>query len=101
MCLERNHRRNRTAVWLRQFAKPPLYTIRVDFRKILTVHTRCALVGAALGIGMGQNVLATDLVVQGVKPIAGFCLTTPWGLPCAAFSASSRLFDLNARDQDG
>jgi hypothetical protein len=22
--LERNHRRNRTAVWLRQFAKPPL-----------------------------------------------------------------------------
>jgi hypothetical protein len=31
--LERNDRRNRTAVWLRQFAKPPLYTLRVDFRK--------------------------------------------------------------------
>src|SRR3979490_3124248 len=34
----------------RQFAKPPLHPIRVDVRKILTVHTRCALVGAALGI---------------------------------------------------
>jgi hypothetical protein len=58
----------------RQFAKPPLYAIRVDVRKILTVHSRCALVGAALGISMGQNVLAADLVVQGIEPIAGFCL---------------------------
>ena len=58
----------------RQFAKPPLHPIRLDVRKILTVHSRCALVGAALGIGMGQNVLTADLVVQGIKPIAGFCL---------------------------
>jgi hypothetical protein len=58
----------------RQFAKPPLHPIRVDVRKILTVHTRCALVGAALGISMGQNVLAADLVVQGIEPLAGFCL---------------------------
>jgi hypothetical protein len=43
-------------------------------RKILTVHTRCALVGAALGIGMSQDVLAADLVVQGIKAIAGFGL---------------------------
>jgi hypothetical protein len=55
-------------------SSPSHRTIRVDFRKILTVHTLCALVGAALGIGKGQNVLAADLVVQGVKPIAGFCL---------------------------
>ena len=48
----------------RQFAEPPLHPIRVDVRKILAVHTRCALVGAALGIGMGQNVLAADLVVR-------------------------------------
>jgi hypothetical protein len=27
-------------------------------------------VGAALGIGMRQNVVAADLVVQGVEPIA-------------------------------
>ena len=48
--------------------------MRFDVRKILTVHTRCALVGAALGIGMPQDVVAADLVVQGVEAIAGFCL---------------------------
>jgi hypothetical protein len=36
----------------RQFAKPPLHPVRVDVRKMLSVHTRCALVGAALGVGM-------------------------------------------------
>jgi len=36
----------------------------------------CALVGAALGIGMRQNVVAADLVVQGVEAIAGLRL---WG----------------------
>ena len=58
----------------RQFAEPPLHPIRLDVRELLTIHTRCALVGAALGIGMGQDVLAADLVVQGVEAIAGFCL---------------------------
>ena len=38
----------------RQFAEPPLHPIRVDVRKILTVNPRCALVGAALGVSMGQ-----------------------------------------------
>ena len=58
----------------RQFAKPPLHPIRVDVRKVLAIHPRRALVGAALGIGMRQDVLAADLVVQGVEAIAGFCL---------------------------
>jgi hypothetical protein len=58
----------------RQFAKPPLHPVRLNVREVLTIHTRCALVGAALGISMGQNVLAADLVVQGIEPIAGFCL---------------------------
>jgi len=58
----------------RQFAEPPLHPIRVDVRKILTVHARCALVGAALGPGMRQDVLAADLVVQRVEAIAGFSL---------------------------
>ena len=58
----------------RQFAKPPLHPIRLDVRKILTVHTWCALVGAALGIGMRQDVLTADLVVQSIETIAGFCL---------------------------
>jgi hypothetical protein len=58
----------------RQFAEPPLLPIRLDVREVLTIHTRCALVGAALGIGMGQDILAADLVVQGVEAIPGFCL---------------------------
>jgi two-component system CheB/CheR fusion protein len=43
-------------------------------REVLAVHARCALVGAALGPGMGQEVLAADLVVQRVEAIAGFSL---------------------------
>src|SRR6516162_10033057 len=58
----------------RQFAKPPLHPVYFDVRKVLTVHARCALVGAALSIGMSQDVFAADLVVQGVEAIAGFCL---------------------------
>ena len=58
----------------RQFSQPSLDPIRLDVRKILAVNTGCALVGAALGIGMRQNVFAADLVVEGVEPIAGFCL---------------------------
>src|SRR5215469_806368 len=42
----------------RQFAKPPLHPIRLDVREFLSVHTRRAPVGAALGIGVRQDVLA-------------------------------------------
>jgi hypothetical protein len=42
--------------------------------KSQTVHARCALVGAALGPGMGQDVLSADLVVQRVEAVAGFGL---------------------------
>jgi hypothetical protein len=58
----------------RQFSQPPLDPICLDVRKILAVDSRRALVGAALGIGMRQNVLAADLVVQSVEAIAGFRL---------------------------
>ena len=58
----------------RQFAKPPLYPVRFDVREVLTVHPRCPFVGAALSIGMGQDVFTADLVVQGIEAIAGFCL---------------------------
>jgi len=58
----------------RQFAKPPLHPVRFDVREVLTVHPRCALVGAALSVGMGQDVFPADLVVQGIEAIAGFCL---------------------------
>ena len=48
--------------------------IRLDVREILSIHARRALVGAALGIGVGQDVLTADLVVQSVETIVGFCL---------------------------
>src|SRR6202022_3947682 len=58
----------------RQFSQPPLDPIRFDVRKVLAVYSRCALVGAALGIGMCQDVFTADLVVQGIEAIASFCL---------------------------
>jgi hypothetical protein len=48
--------------------------MRLDIREVLPVHTRCALVGAALSVGMGQDIVAADLVVQGIEAIVGFCL---------------------------
>jgi hypothetical protein len=47
---------------------------RLDVREVLTVYPRCALVGAALGKRMSQDVLTADLVVQRVEAISGFCL---------------------------
>ena len=41
----------------RQFGQPPLDPIRFDARKVLPVHPRCALVRAALGIGMAPGCL--------------------------------------------
>jgi hypothetical protein len=55
----------------RKFSQPPLDPICLDVRKIRAVDSRRALVGAALGIGIRQNVVAADLVVQGVEAIAG------------------------------
>src|SRR5215468_2436162 len=59
----------------RQFSQPSLDPICLDVRKVLTVDPRRALVRAALGIGMRQNVVAADLVVQSVEAIVGFCLS--------------------------
>jgi hypothetical protein len=58
----------------RQFTEPPLHTVRFDIREVLTVHARRALVGAALGPGMGQHIVAADLVVQRVEAEARLCL---------------------------
>src|ERR1700736_4715316 len=58
----------------RQFGQPPRHPIRFDVRKVLSVHARCPLVGAALGIGMCQDVFTADLVVQGIEAITGFRL---------------------------
>ena len=53
----------------RQFVKPPPHPVRLNVREVLTIHTRCALVRAALGISVYQNVLTADLVVQRVEAI--------------------------------
>jgi hypothetical protein len=58
----------------RQFTKPPLHAVRLDIREVLAVHARCALVGAALGPCMSQNIVAADLVVQRVEAEARLCL---------------------------
>jgi hypothetical protein len=42
----------------------PLDPIGPDFRKILAVDSRSALIGAALGIGMRRKCRRADLVVQ-------------------------------------
>src|SRR3974377_2072470 len=58
----------------RQFPQPSLDPIRLDRLEVLTVHARRALVGAAPGVGVRQNVCAADLVVEGVEAVAGFSL---------------------------
>ena len=67
------------------------HPVRLDVRKVLTVHTRCALVGAALGIGMRQDVLAVDLVVQGVEAIARLLPSLSRVTPSAASEHFSEL----------
>src|SRR5262249_29409844 len=59
----------------RQFSQPPLDPVCLDVRKVLAIDAGRALIGAALGIGMRQNVVAADLVVQSVEAIAGLCLS--------------------------
>src|SRR5215475_990697 len=46
----------------RQFSQPSLDPVCLDVRKVLAIDPRRALVGAALGIGMRQNVVAADLM---------------------------------------
>ena len=58
----------------RQFAEPPLHPIRLDVREVLSIHTRCAFVRAALSIGVSQDILTVNLVVQRVEAIPGFRL---------------------------
>src|SRR6516225_4911044 len=46
----------------RQFSQPSLDPVCLNVREVLAVDPRCALVGAALDIGMRQNVVAADLM---------------------------------------
>jgi hypothetical protein len=48
--------------------------MRFNVGEVLAVHIRRALVGAALGVSISQNIRAADLVVQSVEAMTGFCL---------------------------
>ena len=48
--------------------------VRLDIRELLSIHARRAPIGAALGIGSVKNILAVELVVQGIEAIAGLSL---------------------------
>ena len=48
--------------------------VRLNIRKILTVHARRPPIGAALSIGMRQNVFAVHLVLQGIEAKVSFTL---------------------------
>ena len=48
----------------RQFTQPTLQPVRLNFGKILPVNPW----------GMGQDVIAADLVVQHMEPVTGFTL---------------------------
>ena len=57
------------AEFVRQFTEPPLFPVCLDVRKFLTVDPRCTFVGFAPLIGVGQHVLAVQLVIQKIEPI--------------------------------
>ena len=54
---------------LRQFTQPPLFPVRLDVRKVLPVHPRCACIGLAAPIRVLQNIFAIQLVVQQIEAI--------------------------------
>lgn len=93
----------------RQFAEPSLDPIRFDVGEILAIHPRRALVGAALGVGMRQNIGLIDLVVQpfrylhdcsGCFPLehfAGWCFHP---LESAAFARRTPERSLSGCDPD-
>ena len=68
------HAKAKAEAGYRQFAKPPLHPVRFNIREVLPVHARCALGGAALSIGVGQDVFPAKLVVQRVETVPRFSL---------------------------
>ena len=50
------------------------------------VYSRCALVGAAPGIGVRQYVIAADLVVQGIEPKLGSAFAFACNAVCSLWT---------------
>jgi hypothetical protein len=56
--------------FVRQFAQPSLLPVRLDVREVLPVYPRCAMIGFTAPVGVLQHVLAIQLVIQQIEPIA-------------------------------
>ena len=70
---------------LRQFAQPPLTSIRLDIPEGLSVHARRTAIGLARAVGVVQHVLAIHFVIKRVESVIGrslrFGLQRPLQLP--------------------
>jgi hypothetical protein len=60
--------------FLGKFAQPSIQPVRLKVFEALAVHSFCATIGFAAGVGVFQNITSIHLVVQGVKPLIGRCL---------------------------
>src|SRR5271157_2567192 len=58
----------------RQFPKPTFPAVCLDTFERHSVYSRCALVGAAAGIGILKYVYPVNLVIQCMEPELGFFL---------------------------
>ena len=58
------------AQFLRQFVQPLFFAVRLDHREGYPVDAFHATVDTAAMVGVGQDVLAINLVVEGVEPVA-------------------------------
>src|SRR5215469_3165486 len=89
----------------RQFSQPSLDPVCLDVRKILAVDARRALVRAALGIGMRQNVVAADLMGWTPPASRRRCGRQPqegsMALELLAIDLGKRSFHLYGIDTDG
>src|SRR5262249_20115110 len=66
---------------LAQTRQPRFHARRLDLLKGYPVHPRRARIGAGERIGMGQNVLAADLVVEQIEAKGGLRLRLAIELP--------------------
>src|SRR5271169_5940719 len=67
--------------FLAQARQPPLHALLLDLREGHSVHARSARVGAGHAVGVAQNVLPTNLVVEHVEAVGGLRLRLAIELP--------------------
>src|ERR1700678_1433090 len=55
---------------VRHFAQPSLFSVLLDVRKVLPVHSWCASIGSTTPVRVPEHIFAIQLVIQKIKPIA-------------------------------